>query len=192
MPALELNAQTAAARRAAEVQVRELIERMAPDHARLVASIRRWLRTRLPTSHEVAYEYSDAVVISFSPSGRGYEGVFVIRAGAPGVRLYFNRGKQLPDPNRLLQGSGGVTRWIAIESMATLKRPAVTALISEAIARNAVEFATKGRGSLSIRPTAASGRREAPKTSPASRKKSQRSVKLNSPRKKTKKKAKPA
>src|SRR6478609_9693208 len=93
-----MNTQSAAARRSAEAQVRGLITKFAPAHQRLIGATRRWLRKRLPTAQEVVYEYRDCFVISFSPSERGYEGVFAIRGSADGVRLYFNRGKGLPDP----------------------------------------------------------------------------------------------
>jgi hypothetical protein len=52
----------------------------------------------MPTAHELLYEYRDFFVISYSPNERGYEWVLAIRASADGVRLYFNRGKELPDP----------------------------------------------------------------------------------------------
>ncbi len=110
--------------------------------------MRRWVRQRLPTAHEVVYEYRDCFVISYSPSERGYEGVLAIRGSADGVRLYFNRGKGLPDPEKLLQGSGGQTRWIHVEGASTLARPAVASLIDEAIARNPVPFARTGSGSV--------------------------------------------
>ena len=74
--------------------------------------MRRWLRKRLPTAHELVYEYRDFFVISYSPSERGYEGVLAFRASENGVRLYFNRGKELPDPAASLQGSGNQARWI--------------------------------------------------------------------------------
>ena len=121
--------------------------------------MRRWLRKRLPTAHEVVYEYSGFFVISCSPSERGYEGVFAIRTSADGVRLYFNRGKELPDPAKLFQGSGGQTRWIHLEGASTLARPAVARLIDEAIARNRVPFARTGRGPVVIRSGAAKQRR---------------------------------
>ena len=102
------SAQSAAARRSAEAELGTLIAKFAPAHLRLIGAMRRSLRKRLPTAHEVVYEYRDlgAVVISFSPNDRGYQGVFAIRADADGVRLYFNWGKDLPDPEKLLQGSG--------------------------------------------------------------------------------------
>ena len=156
--------QSAAARRSAEAQLRSLIAKFAPAHLRLVSAMRRWLRKRLPTAHEVVYEYRDCFVISYSPSERGYEGVLAIRGSADGVRLYFNRGKGLPDPEKLLQGSGGQTRWIHVEGASTLARPAVARLIEEAIARNRVPFALAGRGSVVVRSASAKQwpRRKAP------------------------------
>src|SRR4051812_12493652 len=131
--------QSAVARRAAEAQLRMLIAKFAPAHLRLIGAMRRWLRKRLPTAHELVYEYRDWLVISFSPNEHGYEGVLAIRADANGVKLYFNRGKELPDPEKLLQGSSQ-TRWINVEGTSTLARPAVASLIEEAIARNLVPF----------------------------------------------------
>jgi len=151
--------QSAPARRSAEAELRRLIAKFAPTHQRLIAATRRTLRKRLPTAHEVVYEYRDCFVISFSPNERGYEGVFAIRASASGVRLYLNRGKGLPDPEKLLQGSGKQTRWIHLEGAFTLTRPAVARLIDEAIARNRVPFARTGRGPVVIRSVLAKQRR---------------------------------
>ena len=86
--------QSAVARRSAEAELRTLIAKFAPAHLRLLGAMRRSLRKRLPTAHEVVYEYHNlgAVVISFSPNDHGYEGVLGIRADANGVKLYFSRG----------------------------------------------------------------------------------------------------
>ena len=150
--------QSAVARRSAEAQLRTLIAKFAPAHLRLIGAMRRWLRKRLPTAHEVVYEYRDWFVISYSPNERGYEGVLAIRASADGVKLYFNQGKDLPDPAKLLQGSSQ-TRWIHVEGASTLARPEVARLIDEAIARNRVPFSRTGRGSVVIRSTSAKRRR---------------------------------
>ena len=145
------SAQSAAERQSAEAELRRLIAKFAPAHLRLIGAMRRELRKRLPTAHEVVYEYKDFFVVSYSPNERGYEGVLAIRASANGVRLYFNRGKELPDPAKLLQGSGNQTRWIHLEGASTLARPAVALLIDEAMARNRVPFARTGRGPAVIR-----------------------------------------
>ena len=146
--------QSPAQRRSAESQLRTLIARFAPAHQRLIGAMRRSLRTRLPAAHEVAYEYRDCFVVSYSPSERGYEGVLAIRGSAEGVKLYFNQGKGLPDPEKLLRGSANA-RWILLEGASTLARPAVAGLIEEAIARNRVPFARAGRGPVVIRSVSA-------------------------------------
>jgi len=153
--------QSAAERRAAEAQLRTLIDEFVPAYLQLIGTMRRRLRKRLPTAHEVVYEYRNlgAVVISFSPNEHGYEGVLTIRASADGVKLYFNQGKELPDPAKLLQGSSQ-TRWINVEGASTLARPEVVSLIDEALARNRVPFAGAGRGSVVMsRSTSAKKRR---------------------------------
>jgi hypothetical protein len=158
MSTSQLSTQSAVERRSAEAQLSGLIAKFAPAHERLVGAVRRSLRKRLPTVHELVYEYRDFFVISCSPNEHGYEGVFAIRASANGVRLYFNFGKGLLDPEKLLQGSGGQTRWIPLEGASTLARPAVARLIDEAIARNRVPFAPTGRGPVVMRSVAAKPR----------------------------------
>jgi hypothetical protein len=143
--------QSAAERRSAEAEVRSLITRFAPAHRPLIVAVRRSLRKRLPTACELVYEYRDWFVISYSPNEHGYEGVLAIRASADGVKLYFNCGKELPDPERLLKGSGKQTRWMHLERASTLTRPEVSSLIDDALALNRVPFAKAGRGAVVIR-----------------------------------------
>src|SRR5204863_2427932 len=100
-----LKPQSAVERRSAEAVLRGLIAKFSPAHLRLVGALRRWLQRRLPTAHEVVYEYRDCFVISYSPSEHGYEGVLAIRGSADAVKLYFSSGKGLPDPEKLLQGA---------------------------------------------------------------------------------------
>ena len=151
--------QSAVARRSAEAELRTLIDKFAPAHLRLIGAMRQSLRKRLPTAHEVVYEYRNlgALVISYSPSEHGYEGVLAIRADADGVKLYFTRGKEMQDPAKLLQGSSQ-TRFIDVEGASTLTRPEVARLIDEAVARSQVPFASAGRGSVVIRSTSAKKR----------------------------------
>jgi hypothetical protein len=145
-----LNPQSAAERRTAEAVLRGLIAKFAPEQGRLVGAMRRWLQKRLPTAHEVVYEYRDCFVVSYSPTEHGYEGVLAIRGSADAVKLYFSSGKGLPDPEKLLQGSAKA-RWVHVEGASTLARPAVTSLIDEAIARSPVPFERTGRGPVVIR-----------------------------------------
>jgi hypothetical protein len=150
-----------AASGSAEAEVRALVARFAPAHARLAGSMRRWLKKRMPTAQEVVYEYRDCFVISYAPNEHGYDGALALRASAEGIVLYFNRGKDLPDPAKVLQGSGKQTRSIKVENAATLARPEVASLIDEAIARNPEAYPTSGGGSVLIRSTSANKRRSA-------------------------------
>lgn len=143
--------QSAAERKGAEREVRELVAKFSPERTALVSAMRRLLRARMPSAHEIVYAYRSWFVISFSPSGQGYEGVLAIRGDAKGVRLYFNRGKELADPEKLLTGTGTMVRMIEVETAATLSRPAVKRLMDEAIARSEPAFAAAGRGSIVIR-----------------------------------------
>ncbi len=152
--------QSAAERRSAEAELGMLIDKFAAVHRRLIAAMRRWLHKRLPTAHEIVYEYRDCFVISYSPNEHGYEGALGIHASADGVRLYFGHGKELLDPAKLLHGSGNQTRWIDVGGASTIARPEVAGLIDEAIAHNPRPFARAGRGSVVIRSTSAKKRRE--------------------------------
>lgn len=146
--------QSAVERRAAEASLRAMLDQFAPTHLRLISTLRKALQKRLPTAHEVVYEYPNlgALVVSYSPNEHGYAGVLGIRADADGVRLYFSRGKGLPDPEKLLQGSAQA-RWIEVEAASALARPAIARLIDEALARNPVPFPLAGRGPVVIRST---------------------------------------
>lgn len=154
MSTSQRSTQSAVARRSAEAQLRELVVRFAPAHQPLIGAMRRWLRKRLPTAHEVVYEYRDWFVISYSPNEHGYEGVLAIRGSTDGVKLYLTRGKGLPDPEKLLRGAAQA-RWIPVDGASTLARPAVAGLVDAAIARNKVPFARTGRGPVVIRSKAA-------------------------------------
>ncbi|HVY89043.1 MAG TPA: hypothetical protein VG942_09265 [Hyphomonadaceae bacterium] len=145
-------AQSAAERKSAEAELDKLVLRFTPDQQRPVAAVRKALQKRLPTAHEIVYEYRDCFVVSYSPSERGYEGVLALRGSADGVRLYLTRGKELPDPGKLLRSAGGNTRWIDLESAATLARPEVVRLVDAAIALSP-PFPSAGRGLVVLSPS---------------------------------------
>lgn len=152
------SAQTPAERRKAEAELRALVARQAPKHQRLVAGIRRSLRKLMPTAFEIVYEYRDSVVCSFSPSDRGYEGVLAVHASDEGVKLCFNRGTELSDPDKLLGGSGKLVRSMDVTSTTVLTRASVAKLIQESLTLNPVPFSKSGKGDLVIRETTAKKR----------------------------------
>ena len=77
-------------------------------------------------------------------------------ARANGVGLCFIHGARLPDPNKLLLGSGRQTRFLRIDSPLVLKRQEVKALV--AAIRQAGPVPVVGRGKLIIRSVSAKQR----------------------------------
>ena len=51
-----------------------------------------------------------------------------------GLKLGFNRGKDLPDPDRLLEGTGKISRYVEIKSAGQIQSPALKKLIENALA----------------------------------------------------------
>lgn len=141
--------------RAPEAQLRSFIDRLDPKDQKLFRSVRSFLRKRFPTANELAYDYSHSVVIGYSPTDRGIDGVVSIAARADGVRLYFNQGPELPDPKRLLLGSGKQTRFVRVEAARQLAGPDLEALIVAAIDRATIPLPSRGKGRLMIRGAAA-------------------------------------
>lgn len=136
---------------APEAQLRSFIGKFDPRHQKLIRSVRAALRKRFPTANELAYDYSSFFVVAYSPTDRGIEGIVSFAARADRVDLYFNRGPQLPDPKKLLSGSGKQTRFIRVDSARKLSHPDVEALIAAAIGQSSVPLPSSGKGSLIIR-----------------------------------------
>src|SRR3954453_10931435 len=101
-------------KRTPEAKLRSYIDRLDPKNQKLFRSVRAAVRKRFPTANELAYDYGTALVIGYAPADRGIDAVVAIRAGATGVSLYFNQGPNLPDPKRLLRGSGKQVRFIPV------------------------------------------------------------------------------
>ena len=134
-----------------EAQLRSFNERFDPGHQKFVRSIRSAMRKRFPTANEIAYDYSSFFVIAYSPTDRGIDGIVSTAARADRVDLYFNQGPRLPDPKKLLQGSGKQTRFIRVESARHLAHPDVEALIAAAIEHSSAPLPSEGKGTLIIK-----------------------------------------
>lgn len=104
-----------------------------PVRARAKAALAR-MRTRLPGAVELVYDNYNALAIGFGPTERASEAVFSIAVYPRWVSLFFLRGARLPDPRRILQGSGRQVRHIVLEDDRVLDRPEVRALKARALA----------------------------------------------------------
>ena len=138
-----------------QAQLRFFIENLNPREQKLFRSVRSAVRKRLPTANELVYDYDTFLVIGYSPNDVPTDGIVSIAARADGVRLYLMHGPQLPDPKKLLLGSGKQTRYIRVEAASQLAHPDVEALIAAAIDLAEVPLPSEGRGELVIRSVSA-------------------------------------
>lgn len=149
----------------AEAQLRSFIQKFEPKDQRLIRAVRAAVRKRFPTANELVYDNYNFFVIGYCPTERPTDAIVSIAARANGVGLCFIYGAGLPDPKKLLLGSGKQTRFIRLESAAVLKHPDVEALVAAAIDRSKTPLKAAGRGKLIIRSVAAKQRprRQPPK-----------------------------
>ena len=141
-----------------EKQLKGFIDKFEPKNQALIRAVRKMFRKRFPTANELVWDNYNFFVIGYSPTERPSDTFFSIAAGASGVGLAFYRGATLPDPHRILLGSGSQNRFIRIESVQTLANPDVDKLISAAIAQAKAPLRASGRGQLIIRSISAKQR----------------------------------
>ena len=141
-----------------EKQLEAFIGKFDAKDQQLIRAVRRGVRKRLPTANELVWDNYNFFVIGYSPTERPTDAPLSIAARANGVGLCFIHGATLPDPKRLLQGSGRQTRFIRVASARQLVHPDVAALIDEAVSRAKKPFPARGRGRLIIRSVSAKQR----------------------------------
>lgn len=134
-----------------EKQLRTFVAKFEPKHQAVIRSVRKALRKRLPTANELVWDNYNFFVIGYSATERPSDSIVSIAAAANGVGLAFYRGASLPDPHKILQGSGSQNRFVRLESAETLNDPKIKALIGAAFDQAITPFAKTGRGKLIIR-----------------------------------------
>jgi hypothetical protein len=100
---------------------------------RLALAVRRVVLGEAPKASESIYDAYSAVAIGYSFTGRLKESFCHVAVYSAHVNLGFNRGVDLPDPKKLLQGSGSQIRHLTIRSAADLKQPHVRRFLRTAI-----------------------------------------------------------
>src|SRR5258706_3114740 len=141
-----------------EKQLAGFIAKFTPEVAALIRAARKRMRARLPLAIEFVYDNYNFFVIGYGPNEKPSLAIFSLAAQAKGVSLCFLQGAGLPDPKRILRGSGNLVRSIRLESAATLDRPEVQALIQAALERPKVRLDPKGTHELIIRSVSAKQR----------------------------------
>src|SRR5215831_20265581 len=130
-------------------QLSAFLSRFSPEIVKLAKSCLTKLRRAFPGCYQLVYDYSNSVVVSFSASERGYEGIVAIAILPLGVKLYLD--KSLPDPKGLLEGSGSKVRSVTVKAASELDRGDINALIKAAIKQSGVTFPRTGSNPMVIK-----------------------------------------
>jgi len=116
-------------------QLNRFIAKRSPSMAALTSAVLQRMRERLPGAVEMVYDKANSLVIGFCPDERASSVINSIAVYTNWINLYFFEGNTLPDPGHLLQGEGRMVRHIRITRATDLDRPAVKAIMAEALRR---------------------------------------------------------
>jgi len=153
---------TTAAPPSSAKQLAGFVAKFDPAIGSLVRSARAVLRKRLPTAIELVYDNYNALAIGLASTERTSDVIVSLAVYARGVNLYFMYGARLPDPRRLLKGSGNQGRFVPLENVAVLDARAVQALLRAAVRHAKTPLPSVGRGYTVIRSVSAKQRPRRP------------------------------
>src|SRR5438270_7559077 len=111
----------------------EFLKPYGPAVTRLVVAVRRVVLEESPGAVELIYDAYSAVSAGYSFTGRPSDCSIYVAAYPKGVNIGLRDGTAVPDPDRLLEGTGRRGRHVKIRDLADLARPGVRALIQAAV-----------------------------------------------------------
>ena len=112
-------------------EVEEFLAGFPPEVEALALETRALILKFAPKAEEMAD--APARIIGYGFGKKYADMVFVIIPSKGGVGLGFYRGADLPDPKRLLEGTGKVHRHVKLRKPADLKRAGLGPLLKAAI-----------------------------------------------------------
>jgi len=125
------------------------------------------------------YENQNALVLSYSPTERGFEAVCSISVYPDLVKLGFGKGAELAksDPNKLLQGQGKTARYVELNSVADFDRAVIEQLIADAVKLAKLSLDPNAKGAVIVKAEEQRARRATKAARPARRAKVRQSKK---------------
>jgi hypothetical protein len=141
---------------------REYLNFLSPFEPRirkLALAVRKLVLEEARGATELIYDAYNAVATGYSFTGRPSDACIHIAVYAHWVNLGFNRGSQLADPQRVLQGAGRWVRHIRIAEWPDLEKPVVRAFVKAAVAQAERPDAPVGKSKSVVRAIYAKKRR---------------------------------
>lgn len=138
-----------------EIKLASFFAQYDPAIAQLAQALRGGLRARLPGLFEIVYLYprQRALLLTYSPTERGYQGLCSLGVYPQQVLLHFGQGARLAhaDPYKLLRGSGNVVRHVVLNDAQDLERADIETLMVAALALAAVRPVAGAHNQLIIK-----------------------------------------
>jgi hypothetical protein len=135
----------------AERQLACFIAKYTPEIGAQALEMRARMRARYPSALELVYDNYNALAIGYCPTEKTSEAIFSIALFPRWISLFFLQAKGLPDPDRILKGTGNVVKHVVLKSADDLEHPSVRALMHEAVLRAKAPFTTSGAHRLIIK-----------------------------------------
>ena len=114
-------------------QYDSFIDKFSPEVAARAREERARMRALLPCAIEMVYDNYNALAIGFGPTERPSEAIFSLAVFPRWVTLCFLQGANIPDPDKMLNGSGSRVRHIRLIDPTTLLSPQVRSLMLAAL-----------------------------------------------------------
>jgi hypothetical protein len=143
-------------------QLRSFLAKFDPRVAASARAALVRLRKKLPGAIEIVYDNYNALAIGFGPSEKASEAIFSIAVFPRWVSLFLLQGAKLPDPDKVLKGSGTRSRHIVLSDRNILEQPAVKKLMALALKSARKPLEPKQRRQLIIKSVSAKQRPRRP------------------------------
>ena len=139
----------------AEKQLARYLAKYSPAIAKFGKALRAKLRKRLPGLNEIVYVYANqgVLLITYSATEQGYEGLCSIGLYPDEVRLSFGQGATLAKsaPKGLLIGSGKTVRYVVLAKPADLERADIAALLAAAVKLAKLKLRAGAKGKVIVK-----------------------------------------
>jgi hypothetical protein len=116
-------------------QLADFIAKYSPEIGSIFRAALVKMRKLLPGAVEMVYDNYNALVVGFGPTERPSEAIFSIAAYPGWVSVFFLQGAGIPDPQRILKGSGTRARHIKLQDASDLDKQTIRSLIATALDR---------------------------------------------------------
>ncbi len=125
---------------AIESQISAFLKKYTPAIEGQLREARVRFRAKFPRGFELVYDNYNTLVFAISPTERTSDAFLSVVGYPKWVTLFFLNGKDLRDPNGLLEGQGKQVRSIRLKQPADINTAQVEALIAQAVLRHKAAF----------------------------------------------------